>query len=159
MRLSVCTVITALLLFNPAASSSQEQTAEPREISGIRFDDLPPDPDFHPPELPGPEEAFALDDRSAVQAVWMLRRSHLIQTVDNDLRRRTLAIHEARVVRIEPGLYTIYIRGSSGGEAFGWQELDWNRSYIHYNGRMTNLRILYSYRNQPHPFDFPVYLD
>ncbi|GAB6088856.1 hypothetical protein [Spirochaeta dissipatitropha] len=159
MRFPIFSVIITLLLLGTANISSQELAEEPRMLGGIRFDDLPPDPDFHPPELPGPEEAFAIDDRSAVQAVWMLRRSHLIQVVDDDLRRRTLAIHEARVVKTEPKLYTIYIRGSSGGQAFEWQELDWNRSYIHYNGRMTNLRILYSYRNQAHPFDFPVFLD
>ena len=63
MRVPIFYFIAALLLLCPVTSSSQEQETEPREIGGIRFDDLPPDPDFHPPVLPGPEEAFALDDR------------------------------------------------------------------------------------------------
>ncbi|AFG36399.1 hypothetical protein [Spirochaeta africana] len=112
---------------------------------------------FEPPQLPGPSQEFAVTGYDAVQAVWMLRRTTLIQQVDppdsqspGPLPRRTVAVRQARVVKVAPQLYTIYLNG---------EPLDWDHSYIRYNGRMTNLRLLFSYRNQPHPFDLPLYLD
>lgn len=103
---------------------------------------------FDPPELPGPDEPFAVMGYDAVQAVWMLRRAQFIQIVEPDESRRTIWIREARVVKVAPKLYTIYINGDP---------LDWDRSYIRYSNRMQNLRLLFSYRNQPHPMEQPFH--
>ena len=51
-------------------------------------------------------------------------------------------------MKVAPKLYTIYVNE---------EPLDWDRSYIHFNNRMQNLRILFSYRNQPHPMEQPFY--
>ncbi len=112
---------------------------------------------FDAPELPGPDEPFLLQAYDAVQALWMLRRAGFIQTLESSdepahspSSRRTIRVRNARVVQVEHQLYTIHVNGVP---------LDWDRSYIRYNGHMRNLRALFSYRNQEHPFDEPLFLD
>lgn len=131
----------------------------PLVIMGVRLSasELRPDPDFEPPILPDATEAFAVTGYDAVQAVWMLRRAGFIQLLEGDGggydargARRTIAVRKARVVQVAPKLYTIYIND---------EPLDWERSYLQYQGKMRNLRVLFSYRNQPHPFDAPLYLE
>jgi hypothetical protein len=104
---------------------------------------------FDPPELAGPRDTFAVMGRDAVKAVWMLRRAMFIQQLQDDGSLQTVRVHRARIWQVAEGLYTIYINGEA---------LDWDSSYIYYDGQMRNLRVLFSYRNQPHPFDNPLYI-
>lgn len=100
--------------------------------------------------LPGPEP-FSLNAYDAVQALWMIRRARLLQQRLADGELRTLAVRDVRAVLtgVDPEAptealsrrYDLLVNG---------QPLDWDNSYIEYGGRMVNLRLLFTYRNQ-HP--------
>jgi hypothetical protein len=39
------------------------------------------------------------------------------------------------------------------------ESLDWEQTYVEYDGKLTNLRLLFTYRNQHPPPDLIYFLD
>lgn len=93
-------------------------------------------------------DPFSLDGYSAVQAVWMLRRARFLQRLpagEPTTAPETVVIESVRVVRAADAdragerRYDLELNG---------RPLAWDELYILYDGRMTNLRLLFTYRNQ-----------
>jgi hypothetical protein len=106
------------------------------------------------PRIKPAPEPFSLDAYSAVQAVWMLRRTRYLRLIAESDRATTVPVRSVRVTRVQEdpdpappdeARYDILLNGTP---------LDWDNLYIYYNRRMINLRLLFTYRNQrPVPGD------
>jgi hypothetical protein len=102
--------------------------------------------------LPSPEP-FSLSGYDAAQAIAMIRREKLLEYWDGNSLPRILPVHTiwAVFIRIDhsafPGhriRYDLVLNGNN---------LDWDHTYIDFDGSMTNLRLLFTYRNQYPPTD------
>ena len=102
---------------------------------------------FREPSLPA-GAPFSLNAYDAVNALYLLRRAAVVGELTEGGTYRWIWISRVRAVRLpdaenpltpfERKRYDISING---------QPLNWERSYIEYDGRMVNLRLLYTYRN------------
>lgn len=154
MRIAARRCIAALAI---AIAGSHAVAETPDWIFGIREVEL----------LPAPEP-FTLDARTAIQASAMLRRSRFLQwyEVDGESGPRTVVVDSVRAVVVDRdpdpsppnrSRYDIILNG---------KPIDWDNLYVLYRGRMTNLRLLFTYRNQrpvpedpyliPDPLDAPT---
>lgn len=113
--------------------------------------------------LPSPEP-FTLNAYDALHAAALIRRVGLLricpkdgQDARDDINSReaqwgrTLAARSVSTIFVEedqvnhpwhPRRYDVRVNG---------EPLPWNRAYIEYGGRMANLRLLFTYRNQRPP--------
>ncbi len=99
--------------------------------------------------LPNPEP-FSVNSYHAIQAVAMIRREQFLQHWDGSGMPETIVVErvesthiafDAQATPAHQHRYDILVNG---------EPLDWDHTYIEYDGRMTNLRLLFTYRNQ-HP--------
>lgn len=91
---------------------------------------------------------FSLNAYDAVHALYLLRRELFVQVREEEGSYRTVRIRRVRALRLpdaenpltpfERKRYDILVNG---------EPLDWERSYIEYDERRVNLRLLYTYRN------------
>ncbi len=107
--------------------------------------------------LPAPVP-FTLNIFDARMAVSMLERVGFVQIREGKGEIRTIAVGSVRIVQIgtdprypEPHdrRYNLILNGT---------ELEWNRTYIEYDFRMVNLRLLFTYRNQRPVPNIPYFL-
>lgn len=110
---------------------------------------------FREPSLP--EGApFSLNAYDAVHALYLLRRQLFVQLRERDGSYRTIRVRRVRALRLpdaenpltpfERKRYDILLNG---------ERLDWENSYIAYDERLLNLRLLYTYRNGGLPEGLP----
>ena len=104
----------------------------------------------HPFREPSLERGapFSLNAYDAVHALYLLRRELFLQVRESDGNYRTVRIQRVRALRLpdakypltpfERKRYDILVNG---------EPLDWENSYIEYDERRVNLRLLYTYRN------------
>lgn len=134
--------VAALLL---AISCSHLAAESVDRIFGIREVEL----------LPAPQP-FTLDARSTIGAIAMLRRARFLQRYedDGDKRPRTVVVDTVHAVLVDPDPDPSPPNRSRYDIVLNGELLDWDDLYVFYNGRMTNLRLLFTYRNQrPVPED------
>ncbi len=100
--------------------------------------------------VPSPEP-FSLNSYDVRHAAALLKRALLFEVRDERGARKTIAVKTIRIYISgynEDGMlgrkirYDIEVNGSP---------LDWDNSYIEYEGKMMNLRALFTYRNQYPP--------
>lgn len=125
-----------VLLAGPALSA--QETSESRDVETQPFRE------------PSLQEGapFSLNAYDAVHALYLLRRELFLQVREQDGSYRTVRIHRVRALRLpdaenpltpfERKRYDILVNG---------EPVDWKRSYIEYDERRVNLRLLYTYRN------------
>ncbi|MFP4427093.1 MAG: hypothetical protein ACLFPP_11615 [Spirochaetaceae bacterium] len=102
---------------------------------------------FREPSL-GAGAPFSLNAYDAVHALYLLRRELFLQVLEEEGEYRTVRIRRVRAVRLpdaeypltpfERKRYDILVNG---------EPLDWERSFIEYDERRVNMRLLYTYRN------------
>lgn len=102
--------------------------------------------------VPAPQP-FSLSAYDALHARAMLYRVGFVQLWYGQGMPRTVAVERVDTVRIgrddgfPPGHRVRYdLRLNDGA-------LDWDHTYIEYDGRMVSLRLLFTYRNQYPPDD------
>jgi hypothetical protein len=105
--------------------------------------------------VPNPEP-FSVNSYHALQAVAMIRRARFLQHWDGTGMPETIVVEQVESTHIgfneeatpaHQHRYDILLNG---------EPLDWDHTYIAYDGRMTNLRLLFTYRNQ-HPPEGRLY--
>lgn len=136
-RRSVVVILAALLTLVALSASALEQPAPPTAIVPTR-------------------DPFSLNAYDATQALWMIRRAGLLQSWSPGGSRSNIAVREVRAVLVEIDRdaptaalrrrYDLLLNG---------EPLDWRTTYIEYGGRMVNLQLLFTYRNQYPPADLP----
>lgn len=107
--------------------------------------------------FPSPDP-FSLDARAAQTCIDLLRlEGFLLIQSDTDTSPEILPVREVYAWFLNfnndmpPGhrrRYDIYVNG---------EPLDWEHSYIEWDGRMTKLQILFTYRNQYPTAPFRLY--
>lgn len=129
--------LTALFTLVALSASAYEQPAPPTIIVPTR-------------------DPFTLNAYDATQALWMIRRAGLLQSWSPGARRRNIAVREvhAVLVEIDRDAPTAALRRRYDLLLNG-EPLDWRTTYIEYGGRMVNLQLLFTYRNQYPPGDLP----
>ena len=101
--------------------------------------------------VPAPQP-FTLNAYDVTQALWLVRRSPLLQRWVPGEPRRNIMVREVRAVLVAidedaptPALrprYDLWVNGAP---------LDWDHTFIEYGRSMVNLRLLFTYRNQYPP--------
>jgi len=149
-------LVAALALTGAAQEADSPPGADRSPGDGV-FAPRPPEP-APPKELrgraivPNPEP-FTLNSYNVLQAVALIRRVGFLQVWEGEGFPETIAVDSVRSLPVgtEPDTtparrsrYTILVNG---------EPLSWDHSFIEYDGRMMNLRLLYSYRNQHPPED------
>ena len=96
-------------------------------------------------------EPFTLNAYDATQALWLVRRSLLLQRWVPGEPRRNIMVREVRAVLVAidenaptPALrprYDLWVNGAP---------LDWDYTFVEHGRSMVNLQLLFTYRNQ-HP--------
>ena len=91
---------------------------------------------------------FSLNSYDVIHAVLMIRREFALIHVDEDGHTAILPVHNVHSywVGFDPDAfenhqnrYDVMLNG---------EPLDWDHTYIEYDGDMVNLRILFTYNNQ-----------
>ncbi len=136
---------TALVLLAAAAAVLWAPTATAQEVFPQRV------PERSSVIVPAPQ-AFTLNAYDATQALWLVRRSPLLQRWVPGEPRRNIMVREVRAVLVAidedaptPALrprYDLWVNGAP---------LDWDHTFIEYGRSMVNLRLLFTYRNQYPP--------
>jgi hypothetical protein len=99
--------------------------------------------------VPNPEP-FSLNSYNALQAAALIRRVGFLQRWDGRGMPETLAVERVETVHIGVDPEAVPARRNRYDLRVNGQALDWDVTYIEYDGRMVNLRLLFTYRNQ-HP--------
>lgn len=132
--------ILAFLLFLSllAPIALSQETLEPRGAESRPFRE---------PSLQG-GAPFSLNAYDAVHALYLLRRQLFIRVLGEEGSYRTVRIRRVRALRLpdaenpltpfERKRYDILVNG---------EPVDWKQSFIEYDERLVNLRLLYTYRN------------
>ncbi|TVQ96244.1 MAG: hypothetical protein EA403_16575 [Spirochaetaceae bacterium] len=141
---SAALVILAAALLLPGAPFALAQDRFPPpapERSAVRPSVIVPVP-----------QPFTLNAYDATQALWLVRRSPLLQRWVPGEPRRNIMVREVRAVLVAidedaptPALrprYDLWVNGAP---------LDWDHTFIEYGRSMVNLRLLFTYRNQYPP--------
>jgi hypothetical protein len=127
-----------LLLLYPVPAAAQESQA-----SGM---------------LPSPAP-FTLNIYDAMMAASMLERVGFVQIREGKGEVRTVAVESVRIVRAGTDARYPEPHDRRYDILLGGTELEWNRTYIEYDFRMVNMRLLFTYRNQRPVPDVPYYLN
>lgn len=124
---------------------------------------LPPDA-IDPPAWPRSRaiydapEPFSLNGYDALQAIAMIERERLLIRRNGE-NREIVAVDSIEAIEVEPlpdmprnhrRRYDLLLNG----EALPWSEL-----YINYGGRLLNLQLLFTYRNQRPVPDVPFVIE
>ncbi len=124
---------------------------------------LPPDA-LDPPAWPRSAtifptpDPFSVNGYDALQAIALLRRAGMVMKVDGDFRE-IIAVRSVEAEKIPPidsmpeghvERYDLLLNG---------EPLRWDLHYVEYGGRMVNLQLLFTYRNQRPVPDVPFILD
>jgi hypothetical protein len=93
-------------------------------------------------------EPFSLSSYDVLHAVAMIQRSWALVYVNEDGGTETLPVRSVRSVWVgfDPDAFENH-QNRYDVELNG-EPLDWDRTYIEYDGELVNLRILFSYNNQ-----------
>ena len=110
--------------------------------------------DRSPPHIiiPAPEP-FSLSAYDALHARAMMHRVGFVQLWYGSGAPDTVRVREVEALRVgfdeglPPGHRARYDLTLNGGP------VDWDHTYIEYDGRMVSLRLLFTYRNQYPPDD------
>lgn len=106
--------------------------------------------------IPGPIP-FSLDATSAINCIEILKRNRFIQVNDENGTSNIVEVHT---------VWSIYLgldENSPGGHQRRYDiilngaPLDWDHSFVEYNGEMINLHLLFLYRNQYPPQGLKYY--
>lgn len=149
----LCTVVLCVLCVLFAWAQTAGAQTGGAQTGGAQ--EMPPDA-IDPPAwpratdiFPAPEP-FSVNGYDALQAAHLIRRAGLLVRPAGGKREivavRTVEIVEAsqekRIEQMPPGhrkRYDLVLNG---------EPLDWDSLYIEYGGRLVNLRLLFTYRNQ-----------
>lgn len=149
--------LAGALALNGAAQEADAPPGGDRTSDDGVFAPRPPEP-APPKELRGraivPNPApFTLNSYNVLQAVALIRRVGFLQVWDGEGFPETLAVDSVRSSPVGTESDTTPARRSRYTVLVNGEALDWDHTFIHYDGRMMNLRLLYSYRNQHPPED------
>jgi hypothetical protein len=99
------------------------------------------------PILPAPDP-FTLNSYDAISAVLMIRRVPALLRISADGSQEIVPVRSARSVWVgfNPDAYEAH-QNRYDVELNG-EPLNWDSTFIEYDGRMVNLRVLFTYRNQ-----------
>ena len=135
-------IIAALLCCAAAGLGTPGLNAQEREESGL---------------LPAPQP-FTLDLYHARMAKAMLKRVGVVLLRTGEEAHRSVGVRKVHIEYVgkdsrypEPynKRYDLRLNG---------RPLEWSRTYIEYDFRMVNMRMLFTYRNQRPVLDVPYYL-
>ncbi len=99
--------------------------------------------------VPNPSP-FSLNSYDALHAASLIRRVGFLQLWDGRGMPETVAVNRVESVHIGFDPDAVPARRQRYDLHVNGQALEWNVTYIEYAGRMVNLRLLFTYRNQ-HP--------
>lgn len=145
-RTRLTVAVLTILLTSGAFAQGGSTSAE----SGERVAEESRGEGRHPFREPSLEAGapFSLNAYDAVHALYLLRRELFLQVLQERGVYRTVRIRQVRAVRLpdaenpltpfERRRYDILLNG---------EPLDWENSYIEYDERRVNMRLLYTYRN------------
>ena len=111
-----------------------------------------PEPEVPHIIIPAPEP-FSLSAYDALHAKALLYRDGFVQLSGRERDLETIGVDEVRTIRVDridgmpPGHRNRYDLRLNG------EPIDWNHTYVEYDGRMVSLRLLFTYRNQYPPDD------
>jgi hypothetical protein len=93
-------------------------------------------------------QPFTLNSYDALDAVALLYRVGFVQLRFGDGSLRTIRVRTARTVWVDydPDAYEAH--RNRYDVVVNETPIDWDHTYIEYERRMVNLRLLYTYRNQ-----------
>ncbi len=122
------------------------------DLGGDPANDSPPTDSFI---VPGPEP-FSVDAFSAIQLIAMLKRVGLLEVYVGKLRPDIVAVKTVWAIPV--GINSAYPVGHRRRYdiVLNGSRIDWDNTYIFYDEAMTNLRALFTYRNQYPPKDLQL---
>ncbi len=97
--------------------------------------------------LPAPEP-FSLNGYDSIQAISVLRRAGLIRVLGDDGRPRTVAVRDVHAVLIGVDEHAAPAYRLRYDVILNGEPVEWDKTYVEYGGRMLNMRLLFTYRNQ-----------
>ena len=106
-----------------------------------------------------PPEPFSLNGYDSIQAISVLRRAGLIRVLDDDGRPRTVAVREVHAVLIGVDEHAAPAYRLRYDVILNGEPLAWDKTYVEYGGRMVNMRLLFTYRNQVPPSSVPFHIE
>ncbi|MFW5729527.1 MAG: hypothetical protein ACOCYG_07670 [Spirochaetota bacterium] len=99
--------------------------------------------------VPNPDP-FSLSACDAASAVALIERARFLQLWGGSGMPETVAVEEAKAVYIGTDEEAVPARRNRYDILVNGEPVDWRNTYVEYDGRMVNLRLLFTYRNQ-HP--------
>jgi hypothetical protein len=124
---------------------------------------LPPDA-IDPPAWPRSTviypapEPFSLNDHDALHAMAMIRRAGLLVRATGG-GRETVVVDSVAAVEADPIPDYPPAHRRRWDLVLNGEPLPWDSTYIEYGGRLLNLRLLFTYRNQRPVPDIPYVLE
>ena len=109
------------------------------------------------PILPAPDP-FTLNGYDAVTAVAMIHRARLLQHWDFHTAPSIVAVRSVRAYFVGVDLDAFEGHQERYDVELNGEPIDWDHTYIEYDGDMINLRLLFTYRNQRPVPDVPYRL-
>lgn len=108
-------------------------------------------------------DPFTLNGRDAIQALWLIRRAGLLLHHTPGGTSETIVVRRASDVRAVHAGHDPNAPGRQHAERYDieidGEPLDWRNTFIRYGGYMTNLQLLFTYRNQTPPEGLRYRLD
>lgn len=95
-------------------------------------------------------EPFSLSGYDASHAVAMISRARILQHWDGKNRPQNVGVETVRAIFVGFDLSAFEGHQERYDVELNGARLDWDHTYIEYDGDMLNLRLLFTYRNQ-HP--------
>lgn len=103
--------------------------------------------DWNPPLVPAPQP-FTVNSYDAIDAVLMIRRAGLLQYRYADGTTEIVPVRSVYSywVGFDPHAYENH--QNRYDLMLNGEPIDWGNLFVHYDGEMINLQMLYTYRNQ-----------
>jgi hypothetical protein len=91
---------------------------------------------------------FSLNAYDAVHALYLLRRQLFVQVLEEGGQYRTVRIRQVRALRLPDAEYPLTpFERKRYDILLNGEPLEWERTFIEYDERRVNMRLLYTYRN------------
>ena len=103
-------------------------------------------------------EPFTLNAYDASQAIAMINRARILQYWDGSSKPHNVTVRSVWAVFVGVDLHAYEGHQSRYDLELNGERIDWDHTYIEYDGEMVNLRLLFTYRNQRPVPDVPYRL-